>query len=190
MRRPIIGVVGGGSRHVANDSPVYVQAFEVGSAVARAGGIVLCGGGGGVMSAAALGARMAGGHSIGVLPRAGPTDAEYVVETEMGDGRNYLNAYVSDVIIALFGEAGTLSEIALAMKLGRPLIYLGHWSFLNDAGLPRMPVTASPVEAVALALDAVGLSSGGRIAGGVNLPTIHDQTANLSRLAAWVNALP
>ena len=189
MRQPIIGVVGGGSQHVADDSPVYVQAFEVGSAIARAGGVVLCGGGGGVMSAAALGARRAGGHSIGVLPRAGPTDAEFAIETQMGDGRNYVNAYVSDALIALFGEAGTLSEIALAMKLGRPIVYLGHWSFLNDAGLPRMPVAGSPADAVETALAALGLTPGGRIAEAVNLPTIHDQTANLARLAAWVDAL-
>jgi uncharacterized protein (TIGR00725 family) len=190
VRRAIIGVVGGGSRHVANDSPVYLQAFEVGSAIARAGGVVLCGGGGGVMSAAAIGARLAGGHSIGVLPHSGPTDAEFAVETGMGDGRNYVNAYVSDAIIALFGEAGTLSEIALAMKLGRPVVYLGHWSFLNDAGLPRMPVAASPADAVGLAFGALGVPPGGRVTGAVKLPTIPDLTSDLSRLAAWVDALP
>jgi len=189
LRRPIIGVVGGGSRHVAKDSPVYTEAFEVGSAIARAGGIVLCGGGGGVMRAAALGARSAGVHSVGVLPHAGPTDAEFAVETGMGDGRNYVNAYVSDVLIALFGEAGTLSEIALAIKLDRPVVYLGHWSFLNDGGLPRMPVAASPADAVEKAFAALELSPGGRIAEAVNLPTIRDQTASLARLAAWVDAL-
>jgi len=49
MRRPIIGVVGGGTRHVPDGSPVFEQAFEVGQAIARAGAVVLCGGGGGVM---------------------------------------------------------------------------------------------------------------------------------------------
>ena len=189
MRRPIIGVVGGGSRHVAEDSPVYTEAFEVGSAIARAGGVVLCGGGGGVMRAAALGARSADGHSIGVLPHGGPTDAELAIETGMGDGRNYVNAYVSDALIALFGEAGTLSEVALAIKLGRPVVYLGYWSFLNEGGLPRMSVAASPADAVARAFAALRLSPGGRFAGAVNLPTIHDQTTNLARLAAWVDAL-
>src|SRR6476646_360420 len=140
MRRQIIGVVGSGTRHVGENSPVYQLAFDLGREIARSGGVVLCGGGGGVMRAAALGARSIEGHSIGVLPENGPTDAEYAVETGMGDGRNYVNAYVSDALIALFGEAGTLSEIALAMKLGRPVVYLGHWSFLNDGGLPLMPV--------------------------------------------------
>lgn len=174
---------------MAEGSPVYAQAFDVGTAIARAGGIVLCGGGGGVMRAAALGARSANGHSIGVLPHAGPTDAEYVVETGMGDGRNYVNACVSDALIALFGEAGTLSEIALAMKLDRPVVYLGHWSFLNDAGLPLMPVAASPDDAVRRAFNALGLSAGGRMTGPVHLPRIRDQSANLSELAAWVDAL-
>ena len=190
MRRPIIGVVGGGTRHVPDGSPVFERAFEVGQAIARASGVVLCGGGGGVMRAAALGARSANGHSIGVLPGEGPTDAEYAVETRMGDGRNYVNAYVSDALIALFGEAGTLSEIALAMKVGRPVVYLGYWSFLNDAGLPRVPVAGTPEEAVSLAFAALGLSPGGRMAAPVSVPTIHDQTTNLADLAAWVDALP
>jgi len=118
------------------------------------------------------------------------TDAEFSVETGMGDGRNYVNAYVSDVLIALFGEAGTLSEIALAMKLGRPVVYLGHWGFLNDAGLPLMPVAKTPADAAGLSFAALGLRPGGRVDAPVNLPTIRDQTANLARLAAWVDALP
>jgi len=190
MRRPIIGVVGGGTRHVGDESPVFRLAFDLGREIARSGGVVLCGGGGGVMRAAALGASSVDGHSIGVLPHNGPTDAEFSVETGMGDGRNYVNAYVSDVLIALFGEAGTLSEIALAMKLGRPVVYLGHWGFLNDAGLPRMPVAKTPADAVGLSFAALGLRPGARVDAPVNVPTIHDQTANLARLAAWVDALP
>jgi uncharacterized protein (TIGR00725 family) len=164
MRRPIIGVVGGGTRHVGDTSPVFQLAFDVGREIARSGGVVLCGGGGGVMRAAALGARSVDGHSIGVLPQNGPTDAEFAVETGMGDGRNYVNAYVSDALIALFGEAGTLSEIALAIKLGRPVVYLGHWSFLNDVGLPIMPVAKSPADAVGLGFAAMGLAPGRRAA--------------------------
>ena len=190
MRRPIIGVVGGGAEHVPENSPVFTQALEVGEAIARAGGVVLCGGGGGVMRAAVVGARSASGHSIGILPHGGPTDAEYAVDTGMGDGRNYVNAYVSDALIALFGEAGTLSEIALAMKLGRPVVYLGHWSFLNDGGLPSTPVAETPRDAVTLAFAGLGLQPGGRMVTPVRLPTIHDQTKSLARLADWVDALP
>lgn len=168
---------------------MFALAFAVGQAIVRAGGVVLCGGGGGVMRAAALGARSANGHSIGVLPGDGTTDAEFAINTQMGDGRNYVNAYVSDAIIALFGEAGTLSEIALAIKLGRPVVYLGHWGFLNDAGLPRMPVAESPGQAAELAFAALGLSSGERIGAPVSAPTILDQTANLARLAEWVDSL-
>jgi uncharacterized protein (TIGR00725 family) len=174
---------------VPENSLVFAQAVEVGQGIARAGGVVLCGGGGGVMRAAALGARSADGHSIGILPHDGPTDAEYVIETGMGDGRNYVNAYVSDALVALFGEGGTLSEIGLAMKLGRPVIYLGHWSFLNDAGLPPMPVAETPRDAVTLAFASLGLPLGGRLATPVALPSIHDQTAKLARLAEWVDAL-
>jgi len=119
---------------VGDDSAVFEQAVDVGRAIAESGGIVLCGGGGGVMRGAALGARSAGGHSIGVLPHDGPTDAEL--------------------------------------------------------GLPRMSVATSAADAVGLAFAAIGLSVGGRIAAPVSVPTIHDQTTNLARLAAWVDALP
>jgi len=142
------------------------------------------------MRSAALGARSANGHSIGILPHEVSTDAEYAVDTGMGDGRNYVNAYVSDALIALFGEAGTLSEIALAMKLGRPVVYLGHWSFLNDAGLPPTPVAETPRDAVILAFARLGIQPGGRTETPVRLPSIHDQTASLARLAEWVDALP
>ena len=141
------------------------------------------------MRAAALGASSADGHSIGILPDDGATDAEYAVDTGLGDGRNYVNSYLSDALIALFGEAGTLSEIALAIKVGRPVVYLGHWSFLNDAGLPRMPIGETPRDAVELAFAALGLEAGGRMAAPVSLPTILDQTASLARLADWVGAL-
>jgi hypothetical protein len=69
------------------------------------------------------------------------------------------------------------------------VVYLGHWSFLNDAGLPRMPVADTPGDAVALAFAALGLLPGGRLAAPVNLPTIEDQASNLARLAAWVDSL-
>jgi uncharacterized protein (TIGR00725 family) len=186
MRRPIIGVIGGGAETVADDSPVFALAFEVGRLIAEWGGVVLCGGGGGVMRGATRGAKQAGGHSIGVLPRHAESEVEYAMVTDMGDGRNYLNSYISDVLIALYGEAGTLSEIGLALKIGTPIVYLNHWKFLNENGLPFVPYVESPKEAVAVAFGLLGVGAGQTLDRPVKCPTVPDQTDRLVKLAAKV----
>ena len=61
------------------------------------------------------------------------------VVTDLGDGRNFLNAAVPDAMVALYGEGGTLSEIGLALKMGTPLVYLAAWKYLNENGLPVRP---------------------------------------------------
>jgi uncharacterized protein (TIGR00725 family) len=121
----VVGVMGG-----AVVSPdVEKLAEELGAALARAGYVVLTGGRPvGVMAAASRAAHRAGGLVVGVLPGA---DAEgcapgvdIAIATSLGDGRNLLNVLSSDVLIALPGGAGTLSEIALAVKNQRPLVLL------------------------------------------------------------------
>jgi uncharacterized protein (TIGR00725 family) len=95
------------------------------------------------MEAAARGARSSGGHTLGILPgydrSAANPHIEFVIATGMGQARNVIVVSSADVVIALAGEAGTLSEIGLALKLGRPVIALRSWPELamiehsNDA---------------------------------------------------------
>lgn len=150
-RRTVIGVMGAGDC----DADTAALAREVGRLVAERGAVLLCGGRGGVMEAAAAGARGAGGLVIGVLPgrdaRESPPNphVEVALFTGLGDGRNYVNACSSDALIAIGGRWGTLSEIALAKKVGRPVVLLRSWDLPAD--LPRAETAA---EAVTLACEA------------------------------------
>ncbi|HEY2666156.1 MAG TPA: TIGR00725 family protein [Actinomycetota bacterium] len=117
---------------------VEAAAFEVGVLIARAGAILVCGGGGGAMESACRGARSAGGTTVGILP--GPTrgDAnpfvDIAIPTGMGEARNALVVRTADAVIAVGGGVGTLSEIGLALKMGRPVIGLGTWEVAPPRG--------------------------------------------------------
>ena len=104
------------------------DAEAVGRGIAEAGAVLVCGGRSGVMEAASRGAREAGGEVIGILPSLSPGDAnEYVshpVATGVGHARNLAVVASGDAVIAIGGEWGTLSEIALARRLERPVIGL------------------------------------------------------------------
>lgn len=141
------------------------MAVAVGRAAASRGALVLCGGRGGVMEGAARGAREAGGRSIGILPTlesegGANSYIDCAVYTGLGDGRNYVNVRTSDAVIALAGEAGTLSEIALALKIGVPVVYLSAWDFLHAQPAFAADWTTSPEEAVEVALRRVGVRPG------------------------------
>jgi len=102
-------------------------AYEIGSLIAQNGWILLNGGrNAGVMDATAKGAHEAGGLTIGILPddhrERASAYLDVGVVTGMGSARNNINVLSSDVVIACTGGAGTLSEIALALKAGRPVI--------------------------------------------------------------------
>jgi uncharacterized protein (TIGR00725 family) len=111
------------------------------------------------MDAVARGARAAGGTVIGILPgetRDGASDhLSVALPTGMGEARNALIARAADAVIAIGGEWGTLSEIALARKMGTPVVGLDTWRVARD-GLPSDPITeaSSPTEAVERALAA------------------------------------
>jgi uncharacterized protein (TIGR00725 family) len=136
-------------------------ARAVGRGVAERGAVLLCGGRGGIMEAAAEGARAAGGLTIGVMPGANATDSppnpfiDVALFTGLGEGRNWLNVCASDALIAIGGGFGTLSEIALALRAGKPVVLLGSWQFEIDDVRPRVPRAASPEEAVQLAFAAI-----------------------------------
>ncbi len=147
-RKPVIAVVGDGEAGPA----LYALAREVGREIAARDAVLVNGGRGGVMKAAAEGARAAGGHTIGILPGYDREDAneyiEFAIATGMREARNAIVVASADAVIALAGEDGTLSEIALAAKIGRPVVALNSWPELK--GLRR---AADPVQAVALALE-------------------------------------
>ena len=145
-----VAVVGSGH---ASDT-LYEKAREVGRLVAVRGGVVVCGGLLRVMEAAARGVKEAGGTAIGVLPDEDRGRANeylsYSVATGMGQARNLAVVCSADVIVAVGGEHETLSEIGLALKLGRPVVALESW----DLG-GHVTVAASPEEAVERAFEAV-----------------------------------
>jgi uncharacterized protein (TIGR00725 family) len=124
VRPPRIAVCGAGEA----DDVLENLAHDVGARLARAGAVLVCGGLGGVMEAAARGAHGAGGLTIGVLPGRDASLANPFIAlplpTGMGEARNVLVVRFADAIIAIGGEWGTLSEIALARRIGRPLVLL------------------------------------------------------------------
>jgi uncharacterized protein (TIGR00725 family) len=103
--------------------------------------VVICGGGSGVMAAAARGARAAGGVVVGIRPgddRAGASpDLTVTVVTNLGEARNAVIVWSADVVVAVGGSWGTLSEIALARRRGGvPVVILDGWQVLDGDGRP------------------------------------------------------
>lgn len=151
-RRAYISVVGSGTA----TGSLYDRAREVGRLVAGRGGIVVCGGLSGVMEAAARGATEKGGVAIGVLPDEDRGRANeylsYSVATGAGQARNLAVVCSGDVVIAVGGEYGTLSEVGLALKMGRPVVSLGSWD-LGD----HVTVAATAREAVGAAFGLLGV---------------------------------
>ena len=137
-----IAVIGSGEA----SSAACELAFFTGREIGLRGATLLCGGRRGVMEAAARGAQSAGGVTIGILPGYDHADAnpyiEYVITTGMGQARNAIVVASSDAIIALEGEGGTLSEIGLAIKLGRPIVALRAWAGIADVAHADDPKTA------------------------------------------------
>ncbi len=149
---PYVSVVGSGTA----TGDLYEKAREVSRLVAERDGIVVCGGLSGVMEAAARGAAEAGGTSIGILPDEDRKRAnEYLthsIATGTGHARNLAVVCSGDVVVAIGGEYGTLSEIGLARKVGRPVVALTSW----DLG-KHVTVASSPREAVEAAFGLLGM---------------------------------
>jgi uncharacterized protein (TIGR00725 family) len=144
-----VAVIGGGEA----DPEVAALAYEVGRELARKGAVVVCGGLGGVMEAAARGVQEAGGVSIGILPdpdrrRANPY-LTYTIPTNLGHARNMLIVHSAEAVIAVDGSYGTISEAAIALKLGKPVVALQNtWSLAN------LKAAKTPGQAVSLILEA------------------------------------
>ena len=148
---PVIGVVGS----ALPQGRGYELARQVGYNLARSGAIVLCGGLAGVMEAAARGAHEGGGISVGLLPGADPSQANpyltVVLPTDMGHARNALIARAALGLIAVQGGLGTLSEIALGLKMGKPVVGLDC-----PHELPGLIKAEDPSRAVELTLSKLG----------------------------------
>ncbi len=136
---PLVAVCGAGTC----GSSVESLAVETGRLIAEQGAVLICGGLGGVMEAAARGAKEAGGLTVGLLPGLYREDANPYIDiplaTGLGHARNALITRAAQGIIALPGGAGTLSEIALGLKMGRPVIGLTAWEEIDGVEYASSP---------------------------------------------------
>jgi uncharacterized protein (TIGR00725 family) len=146
-----VAVVGSGSC-----SPQEAAAAEqIGSLLARAGAVVVCGGLSGVMEAVCRGASREGGLTVGILPGSDRSAANphvaVAIATGLGELRNGLVVRAADAVVAVGGESGTLSEIGFALKLGKRVVGFATWELSKK---PDPILRASSAEdAVRLALE-------------------------------------
>lgn len=142
----------------------YSDAVAIGRMIAVAGHTLVCGGRQGVMEAAARGATEAGGVAIGILPGYDRSESNpyltHCIPTGLGHARNSIVVASGDAVIAIGGGFGTLSEIALALKMGKPVVHLNSWDLeasridqYGNEGAPYLSAT-SPDDAARLAIDA------------------------------------
>ncbi|MBW4550261.1 MAG: TIGR00725 family protein [Aphanocapsa sp. GSE-SYN-MK-11-07L] len=152
-RMPMIAVVGAGTC----SNQITDLAEQVGATLAQQNITVVCGGLDGVMAAACRGAKSVGGQTIGILPGRDPQAAnpwvDVVIATGLGEARNTIIVHTAQALIAIGGEFGTLSEIAFALKLGKPVIGLQTWQLAyQNQFITAIQSVSSASAAVELAL--------------------------------------
>lgn len=156
LKVPYIAVVGPGDTATADQ---VETARQVGGLLADRGVVVICGGLAGVMAAVCEGAFARGGLTVGLLPgrdrRAGNPHLSVALPTGLGELRNGLVVAASDAVIAIGGSWGTLSEIALAMRTGKPTVMIGGWGITVPGASEPPAVAASARQAVDEALRRV-----------------------------------
>lgn len=120
-----IAVIGHGQATEAERGAAYAT----GRLIAGNGVILVCGGLGGVMEAACRGAKEAGGMTVGILPgtEGGNPYLDITIRSGLGHARNVLVVLSADAVIAIGGKYGTLSEIGIALKTGRPVYGIDSW---------------------------------------------------------------
>jgi uncharacterized protein (TIGR00725 family) len=133
-------------------SAEWAAGEQTGRLLAERGCIVACGGLGGVMEAVCKGAKSAGGTTIGIIPSYEKQSAnplvDHVICTGLGQARNAVLVATGDVVIAIAGGFGTLSEIGLALKLGRPVVLLavGDSTLLDQPAVERLRAFGGTIE--------------------------------------------
>lgn len=162
MRKTIIGVMGG---EIASKKDIRL-AYNLGVLIAKEGWVLLSGGrSAGIMEASSKGCKEHGGTTVGILPgRDSSGTSKYVdiqILTGMGDARNYINVLSSDIVIACRGAAGTISEIALALKNKKKVILLDFdinniFDEYRDNGF--LLKAGSPEDAIKFAKDILSAS--------------------------------
>ncbi|MCM8778780.1 MAG: TIGR00725 family protein [Candidatus Omnitrophica bacterium] len=149
-RKIIIGVIGASTP----ERKLFQIAEEVGKEIALAGCVLICGGLGGVMEAVAKGAKANNGLTIGILPGNDSSAANNYIDipivSGMGEARNIVIVKSSDILIAIGKGYGTLSEIAFALKLNKPLIGIETWDVS-----PQIISFKDPRKAVKKAIELV-----------------------------------
>ncbi len=151
---PVVSVIG--ASDCAQDQAVMAE--EVGRLLGESGVVLVCGGRGGVMEAVCRGAHNAGGLTVGLLPgrshEEGNPYLSLAIPTGLGHARNALVVQAGQVVIAIGGEYGTLSEIGLALKSGKKVVGLYSWQAQSSEGHEAEIMKAkSPQDAVSLALS-------------------------------------
>jgi uncharacterized protein (TIGR00725 family) len=159
VSRPLTIAVSGTGGEVADE--LLELAREVGALLARDGVLVVTGGLDGIMAAAAQGTREAGGQVVGLLPGdrsdGGNEHLSVALATGLGQMRNALLVNAADGLISVGGSWGTLSEIALATRAGKPVVCLRGWTVTDADGRPLPLVVAdTAAEAVAVLRNALG----------------------------------
>jgi uncharacterized protein (TIGR00725 family) len=157
-RPSFVAVIGDGDPRGPHAHRILEWAEEVGQLVARGGAVVVTGGLGGVMRAASRGAAAAGGETIGILPGTDPAEANEFVRTPIATGlgvaRNLVVVTAADAVVAVGGRHGTLSEIGLALRMGRQVVTLASWRLEPDEPVngPRVHRARDAHEAAGMAL--------------------------------------
>jgi uncharacterized protein (TIGR00725 family) len=140
-------------------------AEAVGAVAARAGATLVCGGLGGVMEAACRGAKGVGGLTVGILPGSRRSAAnpwvDVAIPTGLGELRNALVVRSADAVISVGGGFGTLSEVALALREGVPVIGISTWRLVRGDGSEEQAISRAegPEEAVSEAIEAARSTS-------------------------------
>jgi hypothetical protein len=132
IKKPTIGVIGGSRA----SQDILEIAYEIGKLLAQNDITLVCGGLGGVMEAVCKGAKEYNGFTIGILPGSDPEDANPYIDlpvvTGLGEARNMLVVLNSDLLIAIDGKYGTLSEMAFALLYGKPVIAIRAWELYRE----------------------------------------------------------
>jgi uncharacterized protein (TIGR00725 family) len=139
------------------DKDIFQSAEEIGELLAKKGYNIICGGMGGVMEAVCKGAKTYSGITIGILPGDHTEEAnpyvDIAIASGMGIGRNILIIHSALAVIAINGGFGTLSEIAFALQLGKPVVGLGTWDVSENIIQANDPSDA--IEKLAILIPAL-----------------------------------